>query len=211
MIITYHGLEFIKLQVGDTVIGINAPSKESKYKKTSFGADIALTTLNHSDFNGGASLSRGDRNPFVIEGPGEYEIGGTFIKGFASESKYDGKDRINTIYSLSVDGMNICFLGALSNPALKSETIEAIDGVDILFVPIGGDGVLTPAEGYKIAVQLEPKLIIPIHFEENSKELKTFLKEGGSEKIDPQEKLTLKKKDLEGKEGEIALLVPISS
>ena len=152
MIITYHGLEFVKLQVGDTVIGINPPSKESKFKRTSFGADIALVTLNDPDFNGGDSLSRGDRNPFVIAGPGEYEIGGTFIKGLPSQSNYGGKDRINTIYSLSVDGMNICFLGALSNPVLKNETIEAVDGIDILFVPIGGNGVLTPAEGYKVAV-----------------------------------------------------------
>src|SRR6185369_7067024 len=103
------------------------------------------------------------------------------------------------IYSLSVDGMNICFMGAIGNGTLKNETIEALDEIDILFVPIGGDGVLTPAEGYKLAVSLEPKLIIPIHFEDGDKNIKTFLKEGGSEKNDVLDKLTIKKKDLEGK------------
>jgi hypothetical protein len=206
MIITYHGLEFVKLQVGDTVLGFNPPSKDSKLKKTSFGADIALVSINHPDFNGAAGLSRGEKNPFIISGPGEYETKGIFIKGFPSESSYGGKAHINTIYSLSVDNMNICFLGAINNGTLKSETKEALDEIDILFVPIGGEGVLSASEGYKLAVSLEPKLIIPIHFEAGDKNIKTFLKEGGSEKTEVLEKLTLKKKDLEGKEGDIAVL-----
>jgi hypothetical protein len=210
MIITYHGLEFVKLQVGDTVVAFNPPSKESKYKKTSFGADIALSSLNHDDFNGVEDLSRGEKHPFTISGPGEYEVKGIFIKGFPSVSNYDGKERINTIYSLSVDSMNICFLGPISNTTLKNETKEALDEIDILFVPIGGDGVLTAAEGYKLAVSLEPKLIIPLHFEDGDKNIKTFLKEGGSEKSEVVDKLTLKKKDLEGKEGDIVVLAPNS-
>ena len=213
MIITYHGLEFVKLTVGDTVVAFNPPSKDSKYKKASFGADIALVSINHPDFNGTDGLSRGDKKPFIISGPGEYEIKGIFIKGFPSESSYDGKERINTIYSLSVDNMNICFLGAIGNAVLKSETKEALDGIDILFVPIAGGGVLSASEGYKLAVSLEPKLIIPIHFDPTSqgsagfeKNLKVFLKEGGSEKTEVLEKLTIRKKDLEGKEGDIAVL-----
>ncbi len=206
MIITYHGLEFVKLSVGDTVVAFNPPSKDSKHKKTSFGADIALVSINHPDFNGIDGLSRGDKSPFIISGPGEYETKGIFIKGFPSQSSYDGKERINTIYSLSVDNMNICFLGALGNSVLTSETKEALDGIDILFVPIAGSGVLSASEGYKLAVSLEPKLIIPIHFEDGDKNIKTFLKEGGSEKTEVLDKLTLKKKDLEGKEGDIAVL-----
>jgi hypothetical protein len=206
MIITYHGLEFVKLQMGDTVLAFNPPSKDSKHKKTSFGADIALMSLNHPDFNGVGSLSRGEKNPFIISGPGEYEIGGIFIKGMPSVSHLDGKELINTIYYLSVDSMNICFLGALSDPTLNSETVSALDEIDILFVPIGGDGVLTPAEAYKVAVSLEPKIIIPIHFEDGDKSIKTFLKEGGSEKSEVLDKLTIKRKDLEGKEGEVVVL-----
>jgi len=206
MIITYHGLEFIKLQVGDMTIALNAPSKDSKYKKSTFGADIALTTINHPDFNGGEGLSRGDKQPFVISGPGEYEVGGTFIKGLPSQSHYGGNAHINTIYTLTVDSMNICFLGALDNPVLNKETQEALDEIDILFVPIGGDGVLSASDAYKVAVTLEPKIIIPIHYADGDKVLKTFLKEGGSDNGHAEDKLTLKKKDLEGKEGDIMVL-----
>jgi len=79
--------------------------------------------------------------------------------------------------------------------------------VDILFVPVGGDGVLGAAAAYKLAVSIGPKIIIPIHYGEiGSKDaLKAFLKEAG-ESPKSETKLTLKKKDLEGKEADVVVL-----
>jgi len=207
MIITYLGGEFFKVQFGDTTLAFNPISSDSKLKGSRFGADIVLSTTHHADFNGVDQVGRGDKQPFVIEGPGEYEVGGVFIKGLPSESKYGGKDLINTIYTVSLENMNICFLGAINNTELKNETIEALDEIDILFVPIGGDGVLDPAKAYKLAVSLQPKIIIPMHYDDiGAKDaLKVFLKEAGENpKAEP--KLTLKKKDLEGKEGDVMVL-----
>lgn len=207
MIITYFGAEFFKVQFGDTTLAFNPISKESKLKPSRFGADIVLSTTYHEDFNGVDQVSHGDKTPFVISGPGEYEVKEVFIKGLPSESKYGGKDLINTIYTVSLENMNICFLGAINTPELKNETIEALDEIDILFVPIGGEGVLDPVKAYKLAVSLEPKIIIPMHFGEIGMKdaLKVFLKEAG-ESPKAEAKLTLKKKDLEGKEGDIMLL-----
>jgi L-ascorbate metabolism protein UlaG (beta-lactamase superfamily) len=207
MIITYYGGEFFKVQFGDTTLAFNPISKDSKLKSSRFGADIVLSTTYHSDFNGVEQVSHGDKKPFVISGPGEYEVKEVFIKGLSSESKYGGKDLVNTTYTVSLENMNICFLGALNNSELKNETIEALDEIDILFVPIGGDGVLDPVKAYKLAVSLEPKIIIPMHYGDvgANDALKAFLKEAG-ENPKPEPKLTLKKKDLEGKEGDIILL-----
>jgi len=207
MIITYYGGEFFKVQFGDTTLAFNPISKDSKLKSSRFGADIVLSTTYHADFNGVEQVSHGDKKPFVISGPGEYEVKEVFIKGLPSESKYGGKDLVNTIYTVSLENMNICFLGALNNSELKNETVEALDEIDILFVPIGGDGVLDPVKAYKLAVSLEPKIIIPMHYGDvgANDALKVFLKEAGENpKAEP--KLTLKKKDLEGKEGDIVLL-----
>ncbi len=204
MIISYQGAQSFKVQFGDTVLAFDPVSKESKFKTGSFGADIALISLNHPDMNGGEQASRGDKKAFVVNGPGEYEIQGVFIKGLPSVSKYGGEDRINTIYTVNLEGMNLCFLGALSDPSIPSETKEAIDGIDILFVPIGGEGVLNPGEAYKFAVSLEPSIIIPMNYDDKS--LKAFMKEGGGENMKPIDKLTLKKKDLEGKEGDIVII-----
>ena len=208
MIITYQGLEFVKIQQGDLTIAVNPISKNSKFKGARFGADIAMCSLNNDDMNGVDMVAHGERNPFAIIGPGEYEVGGIFVKGFASPSHYGGEEKINTIYSFSVDGINICFLGAHDGADLSTEVKEAIDGVDVLFVPIGGDGVLNAVEAAKIAVKMEPKIVIPIHYGEvgDKQALKTFLKECDADSVKGVDKLTLKKKDLEGKDGDVVVL-----
>lgn len=204
MIITYLGGAFVKVQFGDTILAFNPISKDSSLKSSKFGADVVLSSINHQDMNGVEQVTFGEKKPFVISGPGEYEVKEVFIKGLPSESGYDNEKRINTIYAVTLEGMNICFLGAINTLEMPKNTDEAIDEVDILFVPIGGNGVLEPAQAYKLAVSIEPKIIIPILYKEE-KELKAFLKEAG-DSPKPETKLTLKKKDLEGKEAEIMVV-----
>src|SRR3989344_3097726 len=158
MVITYLGSECFKVTQGDLTIALNPPSKDSSLKTPRFGSDIVLVSLDHEDFNGVEQMSFGERAPFVITGPGEYEIKGVAVRGFASESNYGGDKGINTIYSILIEGMNLAFLGAISSAELSKEAIEGLDDIDILFVPIGGEGVLDHAEAYKLAVQLEPKV-----------------------------------------------------
>jgi len=212
MIISYQGAQSFKVQFGDMVLAFDPVSKKSDFRASNFGADIALISLNHPDMNGIDQVNRGEKQAFIINGPGEYEIQGVSIKGLPSVSNYGGSPstssgsskKINTIYTVNFENMNLCFLGALGNTELPNETTAGIDGVDILFVPISGNGVLNPAEAYKFAVSLEPSIIIPMQTDEKS--LKAFLKEGGDEGLKAIEKLTIKKKDLEGKEGEIIVL-----
>ncbi|OGC84724.1 hypothetical protein A3F55_02590 [Candidatus Adlerbacteria bacterium RIFCSPHIGHO2_12_FULL_53_18] len=203
MVITYLGGECFKVTQGDLTIAINPPSKDSSLKAPKFGSDIVLTTLDHEDFNGIEQVGFGERAPFVITGPGEYEVKGVAVRGFASESTYGGEKSINTIYSILLEGMNLAFLGALGTDQLSKEAIEGLDDIDILFVPIGGEGVLDYSQAYALAVQLEPKVVIPMHYTEE--QLKRFLKEAG-EDVKPIDKLTVKRKDLEGKEDEIVVL-----
>ncbi len=207
MIITYQGAEFFRIQFGDITLAVNPISKESKLPQSRFGADIVLSTLYHPDTNGYEMVTHGERVPFVIDGPGEYEVKEVFIKGFPSESKYGGKLLVNTIYSIELEGMNMCFLGALNTPEIDSKITEELGEIDILFVPIGGDGVLDATKAYKLAVSLAPKIIIPHHFGDigDKNALATFLKEAG-ENPAPVSKLTLKKKDLDGKQGNVFVL-----
>lgn len=203
MVITYLGGQCFKLTQGDLTIALNPPSRNSKLKMPKFGSDIVLISMNHADFNGIEQVSFGDRAPFVISGPGEYEVKGVTVRGFASESEYGGGKSLNTIYSITLEGMNLLFLGALSFPTLPQAAKQELDDIDILFLPIGGSGVLDHAEGYKLAVQLEPSIVVPMHYTPET--LKRFLKEAG-EDIAPVDKLTIKRKDLEGKEDEIVVL-----
>ena len=204
MVISYAGGECFKVSQGDLTLSFNPPAKESKLASAKFGADIALVSLDHADFNGSENAAFGERQPFVIEGPGEYEVKSVAVRGFATPSQYGGKTGINTIYSVSLEGMNLCFLGALGSADLPAVAKAELDDLDVLFLPVGGSGVLGHAPAYKLAVQLEPKVIIPMHYDEKS--LKAFLKEAGAEGTKAEEKLTIKKKDLDGKEAEIVLL-----
>lgn len=208
MIITYQGVEFFKVQFGDTILAFNPIAKESKFKSTRFFSDIALVSANYQDFNGVENLSYNGKDPLVISGPGEYETRGVFIKGFQSKTLYGGQEKINTIYIVVLEGITLCFLGANVDEKLSSEFLEAIENIDVLFLPIGGDGVLDAVKANKLTTNLQPKIIIPMHYGEvgMANSLKVFMKEAGEENVKPIDKLTIKKKDLEGKEGEIVII-----
>jgi L-ascorbate metabolism protein UlaG (beta-lactamase superfamily) len=204
MIITYFGKQFFKIQQGEMVIAFNPVSKVSKTGiSAKFGADIALVTTNHPDYNGVDQLIHGDRALFVVSGPGDYEVKEIFIKGVLSEGPNTQKTYVNSIYSLTVDNINLCFLGAVSNGDISKEVREAVGDPDILFVPVGGKDILDAKAASKLASSLEPKMIIPMDYDDAA--LKAFLKEIGSEKAEVVDKLTLKRKDLDNKEGEVVV------
>ena len=217
MVITHHGGQCFKVTFGDITLVFDPVSKQNSkgaaLPAVRFGADIALISRNHPDMNGAAEVSFGGKEPFVISGPGEYERGGVTVQGFLTKSEYGlpkGQlEATNTVYAVKLEGMTLVHLGALAEPALSQEAREAIDDIDILFVPVGGDGVLDAAGAAKLATILEPKIIIPMHWsgigEKGSLEL--YIKEegGSSEKVD---KLTIKKKDTADKDGAIIVITP---
>jgi len=174
MIITYHNHEFFKVQFGDIILAFNPISKDSKKKGARFGADIALVSLSHPDFNGVEAVTYGERAPLSITGPGEYEAKNVFIRGFSIKTTYEKEDRFATLYLVNLEGMNICFAGPIKTRELDKNVSGALEEVDILFVPIGGGDVFSPAEAYKLAVSIEPKVIIPMHYDEG--DAKTLLK-----------------------------------
>ena len=204
MVISFLGGECFKITQGDLTLAINPPGKGSSLASAKFGADIALVALDHEDFNGTENASFGERQPFVICGPGEYEVKGVAVRGFGVPTTYAKNATINTIYSVSLENMNLCFLGAISSADVPAAAKQELDDIDILVVPVGGGDVLDHAAAYKLAVGLGPKIIIPMHYDEKS--LKSFLKEAGAEGTKAEEKLTIKRKDLEGKEGTVVVL-----
>src|SRR3989338_8796986 len=205
MIITYFGKQFFKIQRGETVLSFNPVSKSSKTGiNAHFWSGYCIVSTNHPDYNGLEQLSHGERVPFAITGPGDYEVKEIFIKGVLSEAVISDKKYINTIYIFSLDNINVVFLGALSNGEISKEAHEDINSPDILFIPIGGKGLLDAKMAAKLASSFEPKMIIPMDYDDAS--LKMFLKEIGEEKAEVVYKLTLKLKDLDGKEGEVVVL-----
>src|SRR3989344_9078453 len=203
MVITHHGGQCFKVPFGDLTLAFDPIAKGATLPSVRFGADIALVTRNHPDFNGVEEVAYGEKRPFAITGPGEYELKGVTVRGFLAESRYPSSAKgpafLNTVYMVELEDMTLVHLGALSATELPPAAREAIDEVDVLFVPVGGEGVLSPAQAHELAVALEPKIIVPMHWNGMGapKSLDAFLKEAGngSEKVD---KLTLKRRDLAG-------------
>lgn len=204
MIITYHGGQCFRVSFGETTLAFDPISKKSKLSAVKFGSDIAFISLRHPDFNGPEQVSHGSKEPFVIDGPGEYEVGDVTARGFGVKTTYDKQERFNTIYQVQLEGMNLVFLGALGEPDIDSSILGELGDIDILFVPIGGGDVLDVPAASKLATKLEAKLIIPMHYDD--KVLKAFLKEEGVNNGKPLDKLTVKKKDVAAMEAEIIVL-----
>ena len=205
MVISYHGGQSFKVSFGDTTLAFNPASKTSKLADaTKFGADAAFVSLWHKDFNGVDQVAHGSKQPFVVDTPGEYEIGSVVARGFGVKTTYDKQEAFNTIYQVRLEDMNMIFLGALSDPEIDPKILSELGDIDILFVPIGGGDVLEVPQAAKLANKLEAKLVIPMHYDAVA--LKAFLKEESAEGLKSVDKLTIKKKEVSAMEGEVVVL-----
>lgn len=205
MIIQYFGKQFFKISQGDFTVAINPVSKDSKeFNKAKFGSNAVLVTTNHPDFNGIDNATFGENTPFVINGPGEYEVGDMYVQGFESKAEIDKKDFINTIYLITYDDIKIVFMGALANKeSIPKSFVEAVDEPDLFFVPVGGKTTIDASTAQKIANSFNAKMVVPMDYDKDS--LKVFLKESGAEGVKAVDKLTVKKKDFIGKAGEVVI------
>lgn len=182
-------------------IGLRVPRLE---------ADILLMTHQHHDHNNVKAVSG---NPFLIEGPGEYDVKNIFIQGISSfHDNSQGKERgENTIYVIESEGIRLCHLGDLGQAELTEEQLEKIGETDILMIPAGGTYTISAKEAPKIMSQLEPKIIIPMHYaipnlKTKLDSLSKFLKTFGIKSLTPIKKLTIKKRDISPDEPKIIVL-----
>lgn len=207
MVITYYGTSCFKVQSGETVIAFDPPSKKSGLRAPRFESHITLISHDHDKHNGRDVLNaKSGEELFVVDGPGEYEKKGIYINGIHSYHDKDSGKKYgsNTIYILKLEGINICHLGDFGEKELRDELKQEMGGVDVLFVPIGGDTVLDAEMAASIINKINPSIVVPMHFDSKSKKsagkskghLDIFLEEMGHEKMTPEDKLTIKKKDI---------------
>lgn len=210
MIITWLGHSYFKIETGGKTIALDPYSEESTgFKPPRFKADILLISHQHEDHNNKKAILG---EPFILEGPGEVEIGRIFIEGIKSfHDKRGGKDRgLNTIFRLESEDITLVFLGDLGESNIKKETLEKISNPDILLVPVGGKYTIDAEEAVVLINQLDPKIVIPMHYALKGLKIKLdpldkFLKAFGK-KAETLPKLTVRKNQL-SKEGATKLII----
>lgn len=193
-------------------IVIDPFDEETGLKLPNFSADILLITHNHHDHNNVKAVKGA---PFLIQAPGEYEVKGVFIQGIPSfHDDKEGKEKgQNTIYTIEAEGLRFCHLGDLGQKQLTDEQLEKIDTIDVLMIPVGGQFTISSAEAQRIISQIEPKIIIPMHYQLPKLKYKLddvskFLKTMGKNSIVAQDKLTIKASAMPKDGTEIVVLQP---
>ena len=168
-----------------------APQLEHSLGKIS--APIVTISHNHPGHNYVDSIS-GD--PRIVRGPGEYEISDVLITGVASyhDDKHGQELGRNTIYIIHMDDLVVCHLGDLGH-VLQEEQLEEAADADILLVPIGGQHTINAAQAAEVISQVEPHIVIPMHYRPPTGDapnpLDKFCREMGIEAINPQPKLSM--------------------
>lgn len=185
----------------DEKVGLKVPN---------FSADILLVTHDHPDHN---SIKAIKGEPFLIQNPGEYEVKGVFVQGIDSfHDDSEGKERgKNTIYTIEAEDMRFCHLGDFGQKQLTDEQLEKIGEIDILMIPVGGTFTIDSSEAAKVIGQIEPKIVVPMHYglpklKYELDGVEKFLKAMGKKDVVSVDKLTIKTSALP-KEGAMEIIV----
>ncbi len=132
----------------------------------------------------------------VLEGPGEYEIGGLAFRGIPVPREDPEHARaVNTVFVLEAERMTVCHLGPLKEQ-LSAQARQMVGPVDILIVPANGEGVITSEDAAAAIRQIDPKIVIPMYYGKNGRGadsplVKRLVSEIGVAAPEPQPRLSV--------------------
>lgn len=160
MELQYHGANCIKIETKKTSLVIDDNLVKLGAKSVATPKDIVLVT-------GDAELPAESR--FALDQPGEYEVADVSVQGIPARSHLDEAGKMSTtMYRIIMDGVRIVVTGHIY-PNLSDVQLEALGTVDILFVPVGGNGYTLDAVGaQKIIKDIEPRVVVPTHYDDST-------------------------------------------
>lgn len=192
--IEYKGGNSVVISTKDTTVVIDPKRSVVGLKDMTYKEGVQLAT--ESRFAVDDSSFR-----VSLEGPGEYEVGDISIRGIAAARHIDSDDSIkaSTIYGIKINEIKVVVLGNI-DPKLSEEQLENIGMVDAIIIPVGGGGYTLDATGAsQIVRQIDPKIVIPIHYADKGvvyevpqDDLEVFMKELGAPTEDQGAKYKIK-------------------
>ena len=199
MEITWLGHSCFRIKGSYDVVIADPYSPDLGYSLGKPAASIVTVSHQHP----GHSYVQGvGGEPRLVTGPGEYEIGGVLIIGMDTfHDKVRGRERgKNTVYLIEIDEVSVCHLGDLGH-VLTAGEVEELGNVDVLLLPVGGESTINAPMAAEIVRQLEPKVVVPMHYKTQAiswelEPVDRFLKEIGAKQVNPQPKLSLTRSSL---------------
>ena len=199
MEISWLGHSCFRIKGSQATIITDPYSPDEGYALGRPTAHIVTVSHEHSDH---AYVQGIGGEPRLVTRPGEYEIKGVLIIGIATyHDAEEGRSRgKNIVYLIQVDEVLVCHLGDLGH-VLTAEQVEGMGDVDVLLLPVGGVYTINAPLAAEVVRQLEPKVVIPMHYQTPALKWKLepvdrFLKEIGVKEIKSQPKLSLTKASL---------------
>lgn len=161
MEIQFYGGNCVRLTTKKASVIVDDNLADLGLKSVTKAGDIALFTAAHGDPRAEVKL--------LIDQPGEYEVSDTSIQGVAARSHIDEADQHTaTIYKVVGEDVRVVVLGHIY-PELSDAQLESLGMVDILIIPVGGNGYTLDATGaLSVIKKIEPKLVIPTHYADKS-------------------------------------------
>jgi len=161
MDIQFHGANCITLTTKNARVTIDDTLVDLGGKPVAKAGDLALFTGAHPD--------PAQEPKLLIDQPGEYEASGVFVYGITARSHLDEEgQKTATMYKIIIEDINILVSGHIY-PELTDKQLEDIGMIDVMFVPVGGNGYTLDGQGaLKLIKKIEPKLIIPTHYADPS-------------------------------------------
>ena len=190
MEITWYGLSCFRLTERGLATVVTDPYDHNIVGFSPLKLRGDIVTISHSA-PGHSFESAVKPKQRVIEGPGEYEIGGVFITAVQTNGKKRAADELrNTLYVFDYDGLTIAHLGDLSQVPSQAQ-VEALGNVNVALVPVGGGHSLNAAKAAEVVSLIEPGVVIPMHYSMPQCKLELdpldkFLKEMGLGEVEPQ-------------------------
>jgi L-ascorbate metabolism protein UlaG (beta-lactamase superfamily) len=170
------------------------------YPPLTMRADVVTISNSHPHH---AGLSAIEGRPKVLRGPGEYEIGGALIWGVRTadvptDGAASGSPARNTAFVIQLEELTVCHLGDLARAPLSAEELTRIKDADVLLVPVGGNCTINASQAAEVVAQVEPKLIVPMHYATEETrgqivldEVERFCKELGATEAAPRPRLSI--------------------
>lgn len=162
MDVQFYGANCVVISGKQTRLVVDDNLSELGAKTVSKDGDIVLLTGSHTG-------SPAKTSKLTIDQPGEYEVSGVSVYGIAARAHTDEEDRKTAVmYKLMLDDTSVLITGHIY-PELSDSQLEAIGMVDVMFVPVGGNGYTLDGVGaLKLIKKIEPKLVVPTHFDDAS-------------------------------------------
>ncbi len=169
------------------------------YAPIATSANVVTVSNDHPHHAGVAGI---EGRPRILKGPGEYEIGGALIWGVRTRPRAaeDGQSSSpkNTAFVIQLEELTVCHLGDLAAAPLSSDELAHIKDADVLLVPVGGNCTINASQAAEVVAQVEPKLIVPMHFATEETrghvaldDIERFCKELGATEATPRPRLTV--------------------